>query len=52
MKETEEVSKSAKRFTVVSVQNKTNGPLVRAPYFQNKMQGGREGGILNIYEKV
>ena len=28
---------SAKKFTSVSVQNKTNGPLVRAPHFQNKM---------------
>ena len=28
----------------MSVQNKTNGPLVRAPYFQNKMQGGTGGG--------
>ena len=36
--------KSAKKFTAVSVQNKTNGPLVRVPHFQNKIGWG-EGGF-------
>ena len=40
--------KSAKTFTTVSIQNKTNGPLVRAPHFLNKK--GR-GGNRNIYKK-
>ena len=36
-KPTGDLFKSAKKFTTVSVEIKTNGPLVRAPLFQNKM---------------
>ena len=42
-KPTGDLFKSAKKFTAVSVQIKTKGPLVRAPLFQNKM--GRWRGI-------
>ena len=41
--------KSAKKFTAVSIQNKTNGPLVGVPHFQNKIGAG--GAIRHIYEK-
>ena len=41
-KKPQRLRKSPKEFTDVNVQNKTNGPLVRIPHFQNKMGGNSQ----------
>ena len=46
VKKQQRLRKSAKKFTTVSVQYKTNGPLIKVPHFQNKM-----GAIRNSYRK-